>query len=234
MKLVECPYLEQRGISPDTAAHFGAGLCQRGHFKDYAVFPIRRYPLASADECPISYVGRWPGPDNESGKPRWKQFKDFPMSEHLFALNEAVADTASDEPIIVVEGTIDVLSCFEHGIKGTVAPVGAYLSDDQVGLLANTGRTKVIIMFDGDGSGQAAARDAATKVARRFWTRLIALPDGKDPADLGVKLRDIVLPAMSDNAHAMVFGAGPKRLAAIARRCWVKMVQQPLWGDVAR
>lgn len=34
-------------------------------------------------------------------------------------------------------------TCFEHGIKGAVAPVGAYLSDEQVELLAKTGRTKV-------------------------------------------------------------------------------------------
>ena len=47
------------------------------------------------------------------------------MANYLFGIHEAMADTLEDEPLIVVEGAIDVLMCYEQGIKGAVCPIGA-------------------------------------------------------------------------------------------------------------
>jgi hypothetical protein len=229
LKLQPCEYLrQQRGISLETTKRYGVGLCAKGKFAGYCVFPLFRFPIEAEGECPVSYCGRYPADDIPEGYKRWKQYKDFPMKQYLFAINEAVADTADADPLIVVEGAVDVLMCYEQGIKGAVAPIGAYLSDDQIELLRQTNRSKLLLMFDGDDSGKATAKSVASLVAPHFWTRIITLPDGKDPADCREQLRDIVLPVIDDHSQCQVFTSSQDTLAEMAGKSWVKLSAQPI------
>ena len=66
-----------------------------------------------------------------------------------------------------------------------MAPIGSGISDEQASLLAQTGK-KVIVLFDGDGSGRAAATDTVAKLHQHkgCFVTPVSLPDGTDPADL--------------------------------------------------
>lgn len=229
LKLQPCEYLQGRGISVETAQRYGVGLCTKGHFKGHAVFPIFRCPIESADENPVSYAARATDEQDEKSKTRWRQFKDFPMASYLFGINEAMADTADDQPLIVVEGAVDVLMCYEQGIKGAVCPIGAYLSEEQIALLRQTGRPKLVLMFDGDDSGIAVAKSTVPQVAPHFWTRIVTLPDAQDPADCQDKLTEIVPPVLEDHSHCQAFTSSQETLATMAEKCWVRIADQPIW-----
>lgn len=61
LKLEPCEYLRERGVSDETQATFGCGLCNRGYLQGYAAFPLYRYrlqPLTPKQPVPYSGSGR--------------------------------------------------------------------------------------------------------------------------------------------------------------------------------
>ncbi len=152
-------------------------------FQGYLAIPVFRYPR-DRDENPIAYLGRWPGEDfDDADRPRYKFPADFPKSRFLYGLNEALADTKEDEPLILVEGCFSVFRLMQADIPGAVASFGASLSDAQAALLLASGRS-VILMYDGDEAGYAGMRKAAGKLITGTLVRAIKLPDGRQPDDL--------------------------------------------------
>ncbi|MCK0196778.1 DNA primase [Ancylobacter sp. 6x-1] len=91
------------------------------------------------------------------------------------------------EPVIVVEGYVDVIALVEAGFPGAVAPLGTALTEDQLALLWKMA-PEPILLFDGDKAGRRAAWRAVDiglphlkpGMSLRFGT----LPDGQDPDDL--------------------------------------------------
>ena len=53
----------------------------------------------------------------------------------FFGLNTAKEEIKKLDKAIIVEGELDVISCFSVGIKNTVAVKGTALTEDQVALV---------------------------------------------------------------------------------------------------
>jgi DNA primase len=105
----------------------------------------------------------------------------FKKGETLFALNLAKEEIRKKGYAILVEGYLDSIICHQYGFVNTVAPLGTALTSKQLHRLKPlTG--KVVLVFDGDTAGVAAARRSIEALsAYNFRTKVLLLPEGEDP-----------------------------------------------------
>ena len=135
------------------------------------------------------------------GEPKYLNSPDhvlFHKGRLLYGLSRARTALAQGQPIIVVEGYMDVIALVEAGYSGAVAPLGTALTDDQLQILwkllpppenREAGRDySPILCFDGDNAGlRAAARTAerALPLLTAAQTlRLATITGAKDPDEL--------------------------------------------------
>jgi len=105
----------------------------------------------------------------------------FKKGETLFALDLAKDAIRKKGYALVVEGYLDTIMCHHYGFQNTVSPLGTALSVGQMQklkVLVN----KVIVVFDGDEAGIAAAqRSLSILSACDLRARILLLPEGEDP-----------------------------------------------------
>ena len=182
----EVPYLFERGLKPETIRRFGIGLCNKGLLAGYVAIPVYDYPRSPGTN-PVGYLGRWPGdPVDSNGEeretPRYKFPEGFPRNRLIYGLAEAL-EVTDGRPLILVEGPFKVYHLCQAGFTNSVATFGAAVSNEQVAILAATGRP-LILMFDGDEAGQAGMRSAAERLISRASVRIIHLATDQHPDDL--------------------------------------------------
>jgi DNA primase len=132
-------------------------------------------------------LGRFAGEDyaaKNKAKYLWGS-PGFPKAKILVGLREAL-DGIGDKPLVVVEGMFDLFRVVDCGYRHVAAIVGSDLSDEQARILISLKRP-IVLLFDGDESGQAGARKAAGKLIRHTSVRAVTLPADKDPADLSAE-----------------------------------------------
>lgn len=179
----DVPYLQERGLTPETIERFGIGLCGRGMLKGYIAIPVWEHPRGT---FPLGYIGRWAGEDyDEDQHPRYKCPPGFPTSRLIFGLQEAL-ETPPDWPLIVVEGCFKVFHLFQNGFPNTVSTFTSSISDEQAALLAATGRP-IVLLFDGNDAGRNGMSVALPKLAAKGFVRIIHLDDDVEPDDLPPK-----------------------------------------------
>ncbi len=76
----------------------------------------------------------------------------FVKGRELFNLDKARQNLNEHSSFLLVEGPLDVIRCWECGLKTTVAPQGTGLTEEQLKLLKRYD-TSIIGMFDGDNAG---------------------------------------------------------------------------------
>src|SRR5213079_166451 len=103
----------------------------------------------------------------------------------LYGLDRARTAIAKQERAVVVEGNTDVLALRQTGLEPVVASMGTALTDRQLKELSRL-TDKAWLCFDGDAAGEAATlRGMELAAAQGFDVRVVTLPPGLDPADLG-------------------------------------------------
>jgi hypothetical protein len=95
-------------------------------------------------------------------------------------------------PILIVEGTTDVLRMWTYGVRDAVAILGASPSPGQVQLIAQMTKD-VVVMGDGDHAGQLMNQEVEAMFRQhRIPVEKVAL-DGSDPGDLSFdEARDLL------------------------------------------
>jgi DNA primase len=163
-----------------------AGLAhpsQRGHtrdrFRDRLVFPIRD----DRGEV-LGFGGRALG----DAKPKYLNSPDtgaYHKSVAIFGIDLARAAITRGKTALIVEGYFDVIAAHAAGIEHTVASSGTALTREQVHSLGRIAET-LILCFDGDDAGRAAATRAVDVIAAEgLQARICRLPQGaKDPDEL--------------------------------------------------
>lgn len=152
---------------------------QQDFFRDRVMFPI-----FDANNHPVGFGGRQL-PDGD--QPKYKnsaQTDVYDKSRVLYALNWAKKDAVAKNQIIVCEGYTDVIGYFRAGLPRAVATCGTSLTEEHVRLMKKFAST-VVLSFDADGAGRAAA-DRFYEWERQYEVevRVAALPDGADPGQL--------------------------------------------------
>lgn len=166
------PYLALRGVTPELAATFGLGACEKGLLRGRICIPIHN----EAGEL-VAYAGRWPADDGwPEGEEKYKLPPNFKKSRVLFNLHRVEGATR----LALVEGYWSVFRLHALGIPA-VALMGRSLSGEQEELLTAHGADRLILLLDGDAPGRAATAELLPRLARRFFVLTPSLPDGSAP-----------------------------------------------------
>ncbi|MDR2872527.1 MAG: DNA primase [Xanthomonadaceae bacterium] len=206
-------YLKQRGIDADQRARFAIGYApdgyaalkdalatderraklldraglfsknDRGHvydkFRDRVMFPIfdRRGRV-------IAFGGRILGHDDGPKYLNSPETALFHKGRELYGLWQARQANQTLQRLIVVEGYMDVVALFQHGLSQAVATLGTATTPDHAELLFRNA-ADVYFCFDGDDAGRRAAWKALESVLPRMkegrQAFFLFLPDGEDP-----------------------------------------------------
>lgn len=149
------------------------------------------FPVADAGGRTVGFGGRYlPGSFAEE-KSLGKYVNSpegplFPKRRLLYGMEfmaAALRDLPQD-PVLVVEGYLDVVLLHQAGFRTAVAALGTALTEDHARRLVRCERP-IIILLDADEAGRRAASKAARHlIAEGADARVAELPDGCDPADV--------------------------------------------------
>ncbi|MDX9901300.1 MAG: DNA primase [Aliarcobacter sp.] len=112
------------------------------------------------------------------------QTKLFNKSRLLYGYHLAKEQIYKKNQIIVCEGYLDVIMLHQAGFNTAVATLGTALTTEHLPLLRR-GEPKVILAYDGDKAGLAAAFKASVMLSQsEFEGGVIIFENGMDPADM--------------------------------------------------
>jgi DNA primase len=105
----------------------------------------------------------------------------YNKSRNLFGLSYSKESIKEQDRAVLVEGYMDFVIPFQHGVKNLVASLGTSLTTQQVELLGRYTR-QVVVSYDPDSAGLAAAqRSLDLFLEGDFRVRVLRLPDDQDP-----------------------------------------------------
>lgn len=169
-----------------------------GHFdlfRDRLMFPIESHK----GEC-VGFGGRSLTDEQMPKYLNSPESELFSKGKIFYGLNETAKHIRAEGQAIVVEGYMDFLALYGVGIKNVVATLGTALTPFHAKLI-NRYTTNVIVLFDGDDAGQAAAeRSLPILLTEGLMPKAIFLPNQLDPDEYvkekGVKsLRELIVKA---------------------------------------
>ncbi|HEY9190890.1 MAG TPA: DNA primase [Sulfurovum sp.] len=132
------------------------------------------------------------------------QTKLFNKSQLLYGYHLAKESIYKNKKIIVCEGYLDVVMFHQAGFKEAVAGMGTALTPEHLPLLRK-GDPKVVLAYDGDKAGVAAALKAAQMLSvAGFDGGVVLFPDGQDPADLIAKGESETVAKLLRNAKPLI------------------------------
>ena len=112
------------------------------------------------------------------------QTKLFNKSKLLYGYHIAKQSIYRQKRLIVTEGYLDVVMLHQAGFETAVATLGTALTPQHLPLLRK-GEPQVILSYDGDKAGIAAAMKAAKMLASSgIDGGVVIFPAGQDPADM--------------------------------------------------
>ena len=162
-------YLLSKGFSESDILN--AGLITKNDKNEYFDKFRNRimFPIFNVNDKIIGFGARR---INEDVNPKYLNSPDtlvYNKSKNLYALN--IAKKSKKDFVILVEGYMDVISLMKYGFFNVTASLGTSLTTDQAKLMKRY-FNEVVICYDSDEAGQAAAkraisilRDADVKVS---------------------------------------------------------------------
>ena len=206
-------YLHKRGVDADMQARFGIGYAPDGwdalknalgsdprqlallekagllsksdNARVYDKFRARlMFPIHDRRGRVIAFGGRVLDPKDSPKYLNSPETALFHKGRELYGLWQVRQAHSKIERLIVVEGYMDVVALFQHGIDTAVATLGTATTPDHAELLfRNAG--DVVFCFDGDRAGRGAAWKALESALPRMrdgrQAFFLFLPEGEDP-----------------------------------------------------
>lgn len=165
-------FLEQAGLVK--LREQGTGYYDR--FRDRVMFPLH-----NLEGRVIGFGGRILDGEKEAKYLNSPETPVYSKGENLYGLYQAKPWFRRESRAVLVEGYFDLITMVQGGIEGVVAGLGTALTRSQCRLLARFVRT-VVILFDGDLAGEAAAqRGYELLLEAGLGVKVAELPAGKDP-----------------------------------------------------
>jgi len=104
----------------------------------------------------------------------------------FFGLNTAKEEIKKLDKAIIVEGELDVISCFSQGIKNVVGVKGTALTENQVALISRF-TNNVSLCFDMDDAGYEAAKRSLPVLEKKGMNITTCIFDQGKDADEAIK-----------------------------------------------
>ncbi|MDD4563940.1 MAG: DNA primase [Eubacteriales bacterium] len=203
-------YMKKRGLEPEILRKFGIGyadeewdslyqyfmkkgtdlqilvelgLISQSKGKNFDKYRNRIiFPIINTRGKVIGFGGRILG----AGEPKYLNSPEsaiFQKKNNLYGLNLTRQDINKEKYVILVEGYMDVISLYQHGIRNVSASLGTALTEKQAEMMKRYS-DNVVLAYDADEAGQAAALrglDILHKVGCKV--KVMHISDGKDPDD---------------------------------------------------
>ncbi|MGI6423302.1 MAG: DNA primase [Candidatus Dojkabacteria bacterium] len=181
-------YVQSRGITKESIKTFGIGYASDGkkllsfvqkdnkYSKDELInsglFVLKEgkvrskfykrimFPIRSSSGKVIAFTGRVL-PSNDFG-PKYMNSPETPIyhkKENVYGQYESRQEIRKQDLAIFCEGTTDVISTHQAGIKNIVAPLGTSLTKEQVEKISKLTKN-ILFIFDSDSAGQLALERA--------------------------------------------------------------------------
>ncbi len=182
-----------RALRLDDDLATGTGLARRNsrgrlqdHFRARILFPIY-----DDRGDPVSFGGRiLPGGEGPGNQGKYKNTTETPLynkSKVLYGLERAKAAIVTAGTAVICEGYTDVIGFHRAGVPLAVATCGTALTDDHVRLLGRFAARRLVLAFDADSAGQAAAeRFYRWEREHEVEVAVADLPPGQDPGDVAL------------------------------------------------
>jgi len=224
-------YLRERGISQNSIERFGigyvpdgrsvmrfldatslprpqaveAGILAQGDDGHYYARLVERitFPIFSPSGAAVGFGGRTitNHPAKYINSPQTRLFN---KSRLLYGYHLAKESIYKHKKLIVCEGYLDVVMFHQAGFTEAVATLGTALTSEHLPLLRK-GEPKIILAYDGDKAGVAAALKAAQMLAHaNFDGGVVLFPDGQDPADLIAKGQSETVASLLRDAKSLI------------------------------
>lgn len=150
-------------------------------FRDRIIFPIHDHRGRI-----IGFGGRI----IDQGEPKYLNSPEtvlFQKGHELYGLYQTLKAHRKLERVLVVEGYLDVITLFQHGITYAVATLGTATTSHHLQRLFRY-TSDIIFCFDGDEAGRTAAWRALQVIFPvmhdSLQVRFLFLPEGEDPDSL--------------------------------------------------
>lgn len=174
-------YFTNKGVDPEVLLNLGLISYSKGKYydkyRDRVIFPI-----INTRGKVIGFGGRALG----DGTPKYLNSPETPVfskKNNLYGLNLTRQEINKENCAILVEGYMDAISLYQHGIRNVSASLGTALTENQAAMLKRYSEN-VILSYDADEAGQAAAlrgMDILHKAGCKV--KVLNISDGKDPDD---------------------------------------------------
>ena len=139
------------------------------------------FPIYNAQGVPVGFGGRALSDEHQPKYLNSPTTVLYDKSRILFNLDKARQSISRKQAAILVEGYMDVLMLYQHGIENVIASSGTSLTEEHAALLKRY-TSEVVIVFDGDASGlQAAQRGLHRLISEDIRVRIALMPKGDDP-----------------------------------------------------
>ena len=176
-----------RGISEEILVK--AGLSKKN--KDGKLFDIFRdrlmFPIKDRKGRIVGFGGRVMNPDDQPKYLNTGETEVFQKSRELYGFFEALEERRDLNEINVVEGYMDTIAMYEHGMKNSVATLGIATNRFHIQKLLQV-VSQITFCFDGDDAGRGAAwgalKNVLPSVTDGTEISFLFLPEGEDPASL--------------------------------------------------
>lgn len=139
------------------------------------------FPVMDAQGRPVAFGARAIAKGDEPKYLNSPETAAYTKGRHLFGLSATRDEIRRKKFAILVEGYLDLIVPFQHGVRNVVASLGTALTNEQAKLLGRFAR-KVVVNYDGDRAGiNAAKRAIEVLLPEDFEAKVLVLPDGTDP-----------------------------------------------------
>ena len=176
-------FLKAKYISMSEAKEVGVADIGEGN-RAYARFHERiTFPIYSYSGKVVGFGGRTTSnhPAKYVNSPQTKLFN---KSALLYGYNFAKESIYKNSKIIITEGYLDVIMLHQAGFSNAVATLGTALTNEHLPLIRR-GEPEVILSYDGDNAGIAAALKASKLLSHHnIKGGVVIFGEGLDPADM--------------------------------------------------
>jgi DNA primase len=139
------------------------------------------FPVTDAQGRPVAFGARAMRPGDEPKYLNSPETAAYTKGRHLFGLSVTREEIRRKKFVILVEGYLDLIVPFQHGVRNVVASLGTSLTAEQAKLLNRFAR-KVVVNYDGDRAGiNAAKRAIEVLLPEDFEVKVLVLSEGSDP-----------------------------------------------------
>lgn len=242
-------YLEQRGLSDELVSAYKLGYAPDAWSDLSQAFQSKRVPMNEAEQLGLikSRQGKTGHYDlfrhrvmfpifsptgqcigfggrvlSKEQQPKYLNSPDSPVfhkGKVFYGLDHSAKYIRSEDETIVVEGYMDWLALAKVSVNNIVATLGTALTHDHARLMKRY-TNRVLLLFDGDEAGKAAARRSLPiLLSEGLMARGLFLPDRLDP--------DEFIKERGETALRQLIAQAPDLFDLISTELWLTAKGSP-------